>query len=287
VLKVLSLGAGIQSSVVLLMSLRGELPRLDHAIFADTGWEPQAVYDTVLFLGNQCAEYGVPLHVVSCGRRIQDDAVVSQVRGKAVDGQRWSSMPLHTLQPAGLFLDEEGNTLKMPERKGMVRRQCTRDYKIDPIRRKVRELLGVAKGRRVPRDERVEQWFGIGADETRRMRTPDEWWITNRYPLVQDCNPPLGRAGCYQWLEKHYPEHTFTRSACIGCPFRSNAEWRAIKQNATEWDDVCRVDDAIRKCRGMRGETFLHRSCKPLRDAPLDEDQGELWGEECLGYCGV
>lgn len=40
-LKVLSLGAGVQSTTVLLMSWAGELPPLDCAIFADTGWEPQ------------------------------------------------------------------------------------------------------------------------------------------------------------------------------------------------------------------------------------------------------
>ena len=39
-LRILSLGAGVQSSVVLLMSIKGILPRLDAAIFADTQWEP-------------------------------------------------------------------------------------------------------------------------------------------------------------------------------------------------------------------------------------------------------
>lgn len=34
-LRVLSLGAGVQSSVLLLMSCRGELPKLDAAVFAD------------------------------------------------------------------------------------------------------------------------------------------------------------------------------------------------------------------------------------------------------------
>ena len=37
VLNVLSLGAGVQSSTLLLMSCRGVLPKLDAAIFADTG----------------------------------------------------------------------------------------------------------------------------------------------------------------------------------------------------------------------------------------------------------
>ena len=39
-IEILNLGAGVQSSTVLLMSIHGELPHIDHAIFADTGWEP-------------------------------------------------------------------------------------------------------------------------------------------------------------------------------------------------------------------------------------------------------
>ena len=42
--RVLNLGAGVQSTTLLLMSIRGEIAQLDHAIFADTGWEPKAVY---------------------------------------------------------------------------------------------------------------------------------------------------------------------------------------------------------------------------------------------------
>ena len=45
-LRCLSLGAGVQSTTMALMAARGELtPMPDIAIFADTGWEPAAVYD--------------------------------------------------------------------------------------------------------------------------------------------------------------------------------------------------------------------------------------------------
>ncbi len=43
-IEVLNLGAGVQSSAVLLMSIEGVLPKLDCAVFADTRWEPPAVY---------------------------------------------------------------------------------------------------------------------------------------------------------------------------------------------------------------------------------------------------
>ena len=43
-LRILSLGAGVQSSTMALMAAHGELPRPNCAIFADTGDEPAAVY---------------------------------------------------------------------------------------------------------------------------------------------------------------------------------------------------------------------------------------------------
>jgi|AntDryMetagUQ889_1029465.scaffolds.fasta_scaffold13681_2 hypothetical protein len=41
-LRLLSLGAGVQSSAVLLLACHGAIPRFDAALFADTGWEPPA-----------------------------------------------------------------------------------------------------------------------------------------------------------------------------------------------------------------------------------------------------
>jgi 3'-phosphoadenosine 5'-phosphosulfate sulfotransferase (PAPS reductase)/FAD synthetase len=44
-LRVLSLGAGVQSTTLALMAAHGEIEPPHCAIFADTGWEPRAVYD--------------------------------------------------------------------------------------------------------------------------------------------------------------------------------------------------------------------------------------------------
>jgi hypothetical protein len=42
-IRLLSLGAGVQSTVLALMAASGELLGLDGAVFADTGWEPRRV----------------------------------------------------------------------------------------------------------------------------------------------------------------------------------------------------------------------------------------------------
>ena len=44
-LRVLSLGAGVQSTTLALMVEKGEIPMVDCGIFADVGAEPKAVYE--------------------------------------------------------------------------------------------------------------------------------------------------------------------------------------------------------------------------------------------------
>ena len=89
---VLSLGAGVQSTTVFLMSCLGQLPKLDHAVFADTGWEPHAVYTHLVWLQEMGHQHGIPITVVQHGN-LKEDLLRSTIR----DGQRWVSIPLLSL----------------------------------------------------------------------------------------------------------------------------------------------------------------------------------------------
>lgn len=279
-LKVLSLGAGVQSTTVLLMSCRGVLPKLDAAVFADTQWEPDEVYEHLEWLTDQAAKAGIPVHRVSNGN-LRQHTLEGFVRGSRAEGERYASLPLYVLNPNGS--------------QGMIRRQCTREYKIVPIERFIRrELLALKPGERAPADA-VDQWFGISADELRRVRISRDHWKRHIYPLVglpeEMLNRPFTRLMCHDWLREHYPHREVPRSACIGCPYHTNDEWRRIKQNSEQWADAVEVDCAIRHADGMDGEVYLHRDCVPLEEVDLrtDEDKGQMafgFRAECLGYCG-
>ena len=141
-LRVLSLGAGVQSSTVLLMMKTGEIEPADLAIFADTQWEPKAVYEWLDYLE---AESSIPVIRVTTGD-IRDDLIHGHEK-------RFASIPVYIKSPVG------------GAREGMVRRQCTHEYKIKPIRAEIRERLGGNL-----RGKIVEQVFGISLDEVRRMR---------------------------------------------------------------------------------------------------------------------
>ncbi|MCT9000179.1 hypothetical protein [Chelativorans intermedius] len=266
-LRVLSLGAGVQSTTLALMAAHGEVrPMPDCAIFADTCWEPRPVYDHLAWLTSPDV-LPFPVHVVSDG-----DIREGLIRGAR--GERWASIPAFTRSKSGKV--------------GMIRRQCTKELKIVPIRRKVRELAGIA-GKRSPDHPIVEQWIGISLDEVVRMKPSFETWQVNRFPLIEK---GMTRRHCLRWLENHgYP--TPPKSACIGCPYHSDAMWRQMRDEDPDgFADAVAIDRMIRTgFRNLRGEVYLHRSCVPLDKADLDtlEDKGQLdlFANECEGMCGV
>lgn len=281
-IRVLSLGAGVQSTTVLLLSIKGQLPKLDCAIFADTGWEPMAVYQHLEWLKDQCRAADIPLYTVSAGN-IKEDALVFQVRGKAADGGRWASMPYFVYSGDGSA--------------GMIRRQCTTEYKIQPIEKFMREhVLGLKPRQRAPKEVVIEQWFGISGDEVQRMKDSRLAWKVHQYPLVGIPKRYLERVwtrhDCRKWLSAHYPDRQVPRSACLGCPFKSNSEWRHLRDSSpAEWNEVCEFDKSIRRCGGMRGDIFLHRSLMPIAQVDLRTDvelgQGDMFLTECEGMCGL
>lgn len=269
-MRVISLGAGVQSTTVLLLANHGELPGapVDYAIFADTGWEPAAVYEHLAWL-ERVSE--IPVLRVSKG----------DLRSDALDAtRRFAAMPVFVFNEAG--------------GEGQVRRQCTREYKIAAIHAKLRELLGVGPRARIAPGT-VESLLGISLDEVERMSPSRERWVTVRWPLVE---MRMTRHDCVNWLARHgYP--TPPKSACIGCPFHGNATWRDMKLNRPEeWADAVDFDERLREVPprpGERGEIsshrYLHRKRIPLREVDLstaaDAGQGDLFAEECSGTCGV
>ena len=248
-LRVLSLGAGVQSSTLALMMARGEVEPAQHAIFADTQWEPRAVYDWLAWLE---VRLPFPVHRVTAGSL--RDAVMRKTNGS---GGRFASVPWH-----------------MPGAMGL--RQCTREYKIDPLRQKMRELVG-------PRGH-VQVCIGISVDEAHRMKPARNKWQHHTWPLI---DLRMTRADCLVWMERHgYPRPP--KSSCLGCPYHSDQQWQAIKQVPSEWADVIAVDKAIRRVPKMRLEQFMHRSCKPIDQVEfINEAQTDLFGNECEGMCGV
>ena len=76
-MKVISLGLGVQSTAMYLMSSLNRIERVDHAIFADPGAELPRTYEILEYL-QDWAKYndGIPIHSVK--KSLYDDLLNQQ-----------------------------------------------------------------------------------------------------------------------------------------------------------------------------------------------------------------
>lgn len=265
---VLSFGAGTQSTALLLMALKGEINGVipDYIIFSDTGWEPKRVYEWVEKVSRYVIDkYGATIHITDNGN-IRSD-IIDAVR----TGKRYASLPLFTKADDG--------------KGGMIMRQCTKEYKIDPVSKKIRDLLGYKPRQRVK--EVVHVWKGISTDEIQRVKPSLVRWQVMEHPLVDIVN--VDRSECIAYVERERLG-TPPKSSCLGCPFHDNKAWLEIKRNDPEgWREVVEFDRVIRNMPKLRGQAFLHRSRVPIDEVDFGETPADIDGfdNECEGMCGV
>jgi hypothetical protein len=245
------------------------LPPVDAAIFADTQWEPPKVYEWLNWLDSEIQRlpFAFPVYRVSEGN-LRDDIVA----GRNTTGGRFAAVPWFVLNPDGS--------------KGIGRRQCTSEYKLKPLRRKMRELAGLAKGQR-SKGVVAEVLIGISTDEALRMKPNRDKWARNVWPLI-DAN--MSRQDCLNWFAaKGYSLPP--KSSCIGCPFHSKSEWREIKADPALWADVLDIDARIRvSLHDPTARQFMHPKRLPMDQIDFsapEEKQIDLFNNECEGLCGV
>lgn len=298
-MRVLSLGGGTQSCALALMSAAGDLPRLDHVVFADTQGELPETYEYLGYLRGQLDAAAIPLHVVTAGDLYAD--LLTSVPTSANP-----TPPVHVLNPDGS--------------KGRIGQyRCSYGYKRRVVTRKVKQLCG---GRGAWKRTTVEQWIGFSLEEVGRMRQSDDCrcghrsrrhgdsgcercacerfdrWQVNRWPLVE-----LGmrRADTIAWFARNgHP--TPGRSACWFCPNSGNDRWQALRADHGDlFERACHLDETIRfgggfNARGnvaFAGRMYLHSSLVPLRNADLrtarqvaaDAGQDSLFDAVLAGDC--
>lgn len=261
-LRIISLGAGVQSTTMALMAAHGEItPMPDCAIFADTQDEPREVYDHLAWLMSHNV-LPFPVHVATAGRL--SDALRAGDDEARIPG----------------FFGKGG---------GLARRQCTRNFKVRVVKRKIRDLLGIGRvGYIAPNS--VETWIGISTDEAIRKTPSKIRYIVNRHPLIEKF---MSRRDCKTWLKRNdYPEPP--KSACKYCPYQGNVGWRKRQADAADWAEVVALDNWLREPPQVvrfGGDLYLHHSRQPLEQANLTEAELPLFGgafaHECEGMCGV
>ncbi|MGI9142685.1 MAG: hypothetical protein ACR2IJ_05795 [Fluviibacter sp.] len=278
-LRILSLGAGVQSSTLALMAARGEIDPIDAAIFADTQAEPEHVYrwlDQLEVCVNEC-EFAYPIFRVTTGN-LSEDSLKLKKSSRSGNTYLSAAIPAFLLAPEGT--------------KSLLGRKCTADYKVKALQRKTKELLGIDRFKAAD-GVLCEQLIGISTDEAireRKSRVPN---IVLSYPLLE---LGMSRQDCLNWMEERgYSEPP--KSACLFCPFHSDEMWLDIKQNDVEWQKIVQFERDLQsvadKATALRGKPFLHKTCVPINQVEFkpklnkEKPQVDMFGNECEGLCGV
>jgi len=220
---------------------------------------------------------GVPLIRVQKSNLYRD-----LLAGKNSTHQSWMPIPAFVRNPEG--------------KKGILRRQCTEEYKIAPVEKKVKELYGLAPGKWMPSD--TEFWIGVTIEEAKRISLPANKRTAKVYPFCNYISRRDGslfhsflpknyaRVDCVQWLIKNGfrvpPE-----SSCIFCPYHPDAAWMDMKKNRPqEWKACVVLDRSLRKSRAaaIKGKVYLHESLTPLDQVKFKENQTQI-NFECEGVC--
>ena len=256
-----SYGGGTQSAAIAVLILRGELPRPERIVMADTSREASATWaylDEVV--GSALAKIGMEVEIAPHTLATKD---LYSTDGKPL-------MPVYTRQP-----DEADG------RVGQMRNFCSGGWKREVVRRYVRSLGYGPEGR----SERgpVVNWLGISRDEVGRLSGDRVQWMTTRWPLIFD--RPTTRAGCVTLVED-YGWPTPPKSSCWCCPFRGDAQWRELRD---EWpEDWARAVALEAELRERDAGLFLHRSGVPLAEVALGDSETDEAALPCQsGFCFV
>lgn len=274
-LKILSCGAGQQSTALALMSCENAVtpgkfplvPVYDAVLFCDLGGEPEHVYLQVRFIAAACEQAGIPFYVLK-DKNLYDDILVNY--GKA----RVTLIPFWSLNAEG--------------KPGRMRRNCTIDYKILQMQNFVRwELLGYKKGERTrPEDIKAhEMHIGFTYEEAQRIFDNQHKLFVNKFPM---CEMGITRADNYAYVKEVWGLET-KGSACLFCPFHTNYFFQYIKEHRPDdYRKVLALDRVIEEAVPNKrigvpdSQVFISRSRKRIRDL-LPED---CFDKQCFDYCG-
>jgi len=256
----ISWGCGLQSTTLAVMAALGDLPPVDAVIHADLGFERRETEVIRDFYVDWLQRKGVKVAILHVGD-------ISQLGAEN-----------HIHIP---FWTETGGPLK---------RQCTVNFKIKPIRRFAREFAGFPASKPPqPKAGQFTMLLGITLDEWERMADSRVEYIVNSYPFVD-----MGwrRADCEDYLRaKGLPVPV--KSACVICPYRSPAEWLEIRKRepdrwrrAVEFDNRNRNNPLAVRGKSTADQLFVYKKLLPLESADLEADAGDREPGGCVGpYC--
>lgn len=273
----LNFSGGRQSSALLWMVLRGDIPKPDNfvVLHADPGMENSRTYDYVRFMFEECRRAGIHAETVE-GPNLYHDLT-------SPEGTRLDNPPYWTLNNEG--------------RRGRLNQKCTRYYKIRPmdkaLRKIMEERLDIPFERRRVGYGVAEKWIGFTTSEASRVKPPRQKYQVFRYPLID-----LGMTN--EDVIQYFRDHDLPippRSVCNAC-FANGLQTlkRMHDERPRDWAQAVEVDRAARDGTryGITDRVYVSKMCVPLEELAArgfqltKEDRSDDEDLSCdSGYCFV
>ena len=141
-------------------------------------------------------------------------------------------------------------------------RWCTREHKIDPVKRFYRKELNAHYKKHI-----IVQDIGFSLDEVNRANFSVEGpkYIKTEYPLLDD---KIRGQDCIDWLDQNYPQIDWknAKSSCWFCPFAKKSALFQLtdkqKQDMIDLEENCKVPEW--KFRSKPLKMYLHKDSHTL-----------------------
>lgn len=271
-MKILSCGAGMQSTALALMSCENKMkgiihknvPIYDAIVFCDLGFEPNWVKEQVEFIKEACRNAGIKFYAIKSN--LYQDYIDNFGRGHVSSIPFWST-------------DENGKKAKM-------HRHCTLDYKIAVIEKFLRyNILGYKKYQRL-RSEDIqahEMHIGFSYEERKRVSGNElSKLYVKKYPLID-----MGwkREDSYKYIFEVWGLDT-KASTCCFCPFHKNYFFKYLRDNyKDDYKKLVTFDKMIGEMQSktkIKSKIYISCSRKRINDLTAEEcDDAEYF--ECDG----
>jgi hypothetical protein len=276
-LTVLNYSAGVQSSTLLHMLIRGDIHRPANLLVlnADPGMENEGSYKYLAYMRQLAATVSIKIHTVPGPNLYKDILTVS--RG---DATRLDNPAYFTKKPNG--------------KRGKLIQKCTQYYKITPMdrfmRRYMQKVCGISKdSKRIP-EQSVHKWIGFALDEIHRISEPKQKYVRFVYPLIE---LRMDKEACVSYLKRNKLEIP-PRSVCNACFANSLKTLKEMyEERPADWRQAVHVDNAVRDWSsiGVDNPVYVSDSLVPLKDLPMVDfksQNGEA-EKECsqTGYCFI
>jgi hypothetical protein len=241
---------------------------LDGIIFADTGGELPHTYENIQKIKKLSEDNGIEFVIVKRSDFIEDkyksleDCFFERYHKKNGEKSDWA----YSQTP--IFLNRNGGTV-------VLRHQCASNFKIFPQVKYLRKKYG--------KDTIIVNYIGISTDEIQRVKPAREKNFENEFPLIKH---RLSRNHCLHYLDNL--GWNVRKSRCYFCGFQSPSNWKEVKQQYPEYfNKAIKIDEHVRDLEIYDCKAYLLRSMIPLSVSNFEEDQMDLFDNDCGGNCAL